>query len=356
MQLIDLRPKRVGADLRGVCQLGSNVNHLIGWVTSNMVFEGHSFMSPDFILRIKGKLRISTSYDAHVSGSVIADCVSRAAVVDSKLIQETATEKNILTLYIGCNDISETSGDGLRAYNALKPYVIARVAAGWKVFLWTCTPSTYGIKKEIFEAERNIFNNLLRSDLAHVPKVYILDTDTITEMNDPANVIYYKDLLHPSIVGNELLTDLFQAKAAQLSQSSIHVLSLESISNQSFVSATKWNVDAQWIIAGNKAEYQDTANGNLRQSQANMAVGLKASTLYRVAFTIADTAGLARLIFNNYSLDVSFTPTISYSSRTWVLYIATPANIYDGGIAVRAYSAESTGKFTISNISLREVI
>ena len=31
MQLIDLRPKRVGADLRGVCQLGSNVN-LFEWI------------------------------------------------------------------------------------------------------------------------------------------------------------------------------------------------------------------------------------------------------------------------------------------------------------------------------------
>ena len=34
MQLIDLRPKRVGADLRGVCQLGSNVNYA-KWFADN---------------------------------------------------------------------------------------------------------------------------------------------------------------------------------------------------------------------------------------------------------------------------------------------------------------------------------
>ena len=46
MQLIDLRPKRVGADLRGVCQLGSNVNLYLPLKVTAGLFD-FSWNNPD---------------------------------------------------------------------------------------------------------------------------------------------------------------------------------------------------------------------------------------------------------------------------------------------------------------------
>ncbi len=185
----------------------------------NLVTEGHSFIDPspglflaDYIV---GKINTRKVYHSGVSGSVIANCVSRAATVDSKLITETATYKNILVLWIGVNEITNTIGSGTAAYSALKSYVIARVNAGWKIFVYTMVPSTFSGRNNLFEAERNTYNDLIRNDLTLINGVYALNTDTTTELSDCSNLIYFQpDALHPTAAGESVASELFANKMA----------------------------------------------------------------------------------------------------------------------------------------------
>lgn len=180
-------------------------------ITANLVIEGHSFIAPLTALEEYsiGSINIVSVYNAAVAGSFISDCVTRAAVTDSKLVVGSSSLRNVLLLSIGANDFDNTLGGGLNAYNSLKPYVQARLAAGWEIFIFTVTPSTSGGKDGRFEVERDTFNGLLRTDLALLPKVYILDSDTIAALDNSADPVYYGDLLHPTKSGAYLLSTLF---------------------------------------------------------------------------------------------------------------------------------------------------
>jgi hypothetical protein len=191
----------------------------VDWTTRiaefNIVTEGHSFMdgwnrcsyySIDSVNSV-------SKYISAVSGSSVTDVVTRQATVDSKLVAETDTLRNILLVWIGANDMNDTVGCGVTTYNALKSYVNNRVTAGWKVYVFTMTPSTTGRTAQ-FETERGIFNGLLKSDLAS-SKVFILDTDTLSVLNDTTNTDYYIDLLHLTGYGFTLCADLFMKKIEQ---------------------------------------------------------------------------------------------------------------------------------------------
>jgi hypothetical protein len=152
------------------------------------------------------------NFAASVSGSTVADIVSRGSAVDTHLIAETSTYKNWLVLWIGVNDIGETAGQGTITYNALKPYLQARSAAGWKVAIFTMTPATAGGDGAQFEIERGIFNGLLRTDASLISNVYILDTDTLLDLNDSTDTLYYVDLMHLTALGAKLAGTLFADK------------------------------------------------------------------------------------------------------------------------------------------------
>jgi hypothetical protein len=144
--------------------------------------------------------------------------VARAALCDAKLVTETATHKNILVVWIGVNDIDETDvGGGQITYDALKPYVLARVAAGWKVFVYTMTPSTNTGRGAQFEIERNVFNGLLRTDLHNDQTIFVLDTDTVPELTDPSDTDYFESAIHPTAAGHVLSAKLLGDKLDALS-------------------------------------------------------------------------------------------------------------------------------------------
>lgn len=188
-------------------------------VDFNVLCEGHSFEN-DVNFPVDGelcKINAVTTNILGVAGNSIAQMVTRAVADDACLIAETATYKNIMVLCIGVNDLSDnTAGRGLTAYNAMRPFVVARAAAGWKVMVYTMTPSTYGGRAAGFEAERVIFNGLMRSDLALVPNVYILDTDTVPNLCDPSNATYFITALHPNYGGALLMGDLLATQLTAL--------------------------------------------------------------------------------------------------------------------------------------------
>lgn len=187
-------------------------------IVMNLVIEGHSFVQPAAALEtyINKRTDSPTKYTSAVGGSLISDVSARSAVVDSKLVLETTTLKNLLVLYIGVNDVGETVGQGTTAYNSLKIYIQERVTAGWIVTAWTMLPSVFE-RGAIFESERNIFNTLMKNDLALINNVYILDTDTLTELNDPMSAIYYDEAhLHPTSIASLLLSNLYVSKLEEL--------------------------------------------------------------------------------------------------------------------------------------------
>lgn len=181
-------------------------------VRYNLVDEGHSFVSGSSLYNelVQNSLNTYKFYLPANGGEKIEACINRASVVDSKLLSETSTLKNVMCLWVGTNDFTNATGQGTTIYNQLKGYVQARIAAGWKVIAHTCTPKTK--MNETGLAERIIFNNLMRSDLSLLSNVKIVDTDTIAELNNPADTTYYGDGVHPTLTGYQLVFPLFVSK------------------------------------------------------------------------------------------------------------------------------------------------
>ncbi|HNX38578.1 MAG TPA: right-handed parallel beta-helix repeat-containing protein [Candidatus Cloacimonadota bacterium] len=183
---------------------------------ANLVIEGHSFVADDTWLDYYLPLEtdVSSFYNSAQSNSHIADNAypyieGRASTVDGHLVTETATLKNIMVLWIGCNDMTNTVGDATATYNLLKSYVQDRLDMGWKVFAYTITPTNAYGRGAGFEAKRIIFNNLMMTDLALMTNVYVLNTDDVAAFDDPSNTTYFTDGLHLTQLGSQLASSLF---------------------------------------------------------------------------------------------------------------------------------------------------
>ena len=193
----------IGARRRGV-------NWSSYWTTSNLVVEGHSFMPTTKNLsgQIRDLLNVTSYYNSAVSGSSITDIESRAVTVDGKLVEETDNVANILALWIGINDIS-AGGSAADVFAALQSYVSDRVAAGWHLFVYTCTPST-GINQTTIDD----FNTLVKTLASS--KVDVIDVGLASELSDSTDTDYFSDGLHLTIAGeyaaSQLLYDILVAK------------------------------------------------------------------------------------------------------------------------------------------------
>lgn len=185
----------------------------------NLVIEGHSFTEPwtSFPVGLFQRTNVSRLNNFGTGGATVSTLVARQATTDAALIIETSSYKNIMTLWIGVNEVINTAGQGTTAYNAMKSYIQSRVAAGWKVFVFTMTPTTYSGRGATYESERGIFNGLMRSDLALLNNVYVMDTDTKAELSDCTNTTYFNaDTLHLTATGLLLATTLFETKMIEL--------------------------------------------------------------------------------------------------------------------------------------------
>jgi len=194
---------------------------------NNVVFEGHSFFhnqpstsAPDWLVeQTVAKMNLvyanrCYSYVASaVSGSLIADLVARKTTdVDTYKLSIYGI-KNILPLWIGTNDISNTVGCGATAYADYKSLYNSYVVSGWTVVPYTVTQKYGGVGQQ--EAERIIFNDLIRTDLA--PQ-YLIDTDLIPELADSNNATYFNaaDKLHLTAAANQICSTALAAKIATI--------------------------------------------------------------------------------------------------------------------------------------------
>lgn len=321
------------------------------WTTSNLVYEGHSFMAADFFrTALHQSTNVVTEYNSSIAGAEIpigqggvgGNITDRIAVVNSKIVEETVTNKNILVLYIGTNDLN-TAGYAVTRYALLKTDVIQYIAAGWKVFAYTCTPATGYGKGQVFETERNIFNGLLKNDLALLSKVYILNTDTIAELNNPDDVLYYTDALHPTDLGYSLLANLFAVKIYSLSSLTQPVLGNEMIDQVAWcaVAHTYWN----WFYSGWSADGAKLSDdGSNANNILGKSVFWEIGKLYKVIEIVNVTSGVIQK-FNDFS--VGSLPHISVSGTYSYRYIPSD-------IKIACNPANFVGQIT--GLSVKEII
>ncbi|MFA5049195.1 MAG: hypothetical protein WC516_09290 [Patescibacteria group bacterium] len=272
----------------------------------NVVVEGHSFMIPNSSMEyLFPALYVpNIVHNISVSGCGIDAVISRAATIDSYLVEETTSKKNVLVLWIGVNDIINTVGQGTTLYNSLKSYVQARVNTGWKVFTFTMTPSNAG-RSAIFESERNIFNNLCRNDLSLVNNLFLLDTDTIAELQYPVNSTFFGDNLHPTIYGAYLSHTLLVSKLRQKYGYKIIVqpgdpvtFTLTTSGNGTGVSMINLTTSQTTVatLSGSARFYSDS-EGTLNESNTwNITTG-KSDIIY-----VRCSSGTANLTLSNNSL------------------------------------------------------
>lgn len=189
-----------------VAGMASGVNWSSYWSPLNFVIEGHSFAINDSLEAFANDT-INYAYTATpaTGGATMSILEGRAATTDALI---RSGHRNIMMLWIGANDI-QAEGDGAVFYAALKSYVQDRIVAGWTIFAYTTTPVN-DARAVMFEVERDVSNGLMRSDLALLDRVYILDTDTISELDDPSDQLYYSGEVHLSFLGHWLANGLFR--------------------------------------------------------------------------------------------------------------------------------------------------
>lgn len=200
---------RIGIGSLKIGQGSTGVDWSSYWATHdlNLVVEGHSFATTgrNPVKNLLERIPDLFAYDE--SGSSVAGIVARAAETNAKIIEG---DHNVLIVWIGTNDITNTEGTGLSTYIALKNYIEDEILEDWdRIFVYTCTPSTVAGKDENFEAERDVFNGKLRDELSLLPKVVILDTDTCSELLDSTDELYFRDLVHLTWLGGDIAADLF---------------------------------------------------------------------------------------------------------------------------------------------------
>ena len=136
-----------------------------------------------------------------VSGSTIADLVSRASAVDAIIPPALAGRKPILSVLIGRNDLL-TLGTSTWLTN-LAAYLDARRSAGWTVALGTILPATAGG----FNVARNTANATLSTWVGTHCDAIIDFAANATMGPDAAasNATYYSDGTHPTAAGQVIL-------------------------------------------------------------------------------------------------------------------------------------------------------
>lgn len=206
-----------GADVAAITAYFTNVYRLRSTdYTKSLVFEGDSITAGAAVVQFQGypfqSLRRGAEdwrmSDTAVSGSQIADLVTRAAVIDS--VFESSYTRNVLAVMIGRNDLGALTAQQM--YDALVPYVQARVAAGWEVWVGTII-ATNSVP---LQAIADSYNAKLRGTdgpgiIAAAGATRIVDYGALPEFATVAaasSLVYYQDGTHPTAAGATLLADL----------------------------------------------------------------------------------------------------------------------------------------------------
>ncbi|MDD5650794.1 MAG: SGNH/GDSL hydrolase family protein [Candidatus Nanoarchaeia archaeon] len=107
------------------------------------------------------------SYNYGISGQKLSDMITDASS-QIDILYDSAKDYNIVFIWGGVNDLGlELSTTAEQVYDRLKTYCQGRKEIGFKVYALTMLPQsviTY-VSRITYEADRQIFNNLVRTDL-----------------------------------------------------------------------------------------------------------------------------------------------------------------------------------------------
>lgn len=187
--------------------------------TLNAVFEGDSITQgvaetfnrgyPSRVLRSSTATWRQTNIGS--TGATVATLSGRAGACDG--YKQTGA-RNVLTVLIGRNDAGEASATGLSIYNNLVPYVQARVAAGWEVWVGTCIATGSSLQPILDDLNARIRAGII----ADAGATKVIDYGALPQFDtteDSANTTYYRgDATHPSATGAQALADLHASHLA----------------------------------------------------------------------------------------------------------------------------------------------
>lgn len=148
--------------------------------------------------------------DYAVSGSAIADLVTRAPLVDAALPTNRSGRKFILSVLIGANDLVSL-GTSTWLTN-LASYLDARRGAGWLVALITPTPQTAGVGPGFNAARATILPTIRAWTGVHCDAIADFAAEATMGPDAAAsNATYYSDGKHPTATGQALLEIVYRA-------------------------------------------------------------------------------------------------------------------------------------------------
>lgn len=163
-------------------------------------------------------------------------------------------------------------------------------------------------------------------------------------------LIFFSLLLFVSLEGQSIIRANAFARA-QVSASA----PTEMITNGTFTSTNSWTTAAVWVITAGTpgyATFDDTNNGSLTQSDANMAVSILPNTNYVLEFDIDIASSSAYLGIFNANLGVNYVAYNNYNDGHQTVNFTSPADVGVAGFTV--YGNDGSGNpFTITNISLK---
>jgi lysophospholipase L1-like esterase len=151
-----------------------------------------------------------------VSGSTLANLVTRASYVDAVIPTSINSRKFIFSVLIGANDLGSYTGatDAIAAANylaALASYCDARRAAGWKVVVGTILPISGGTAHN---ARRAIVNSAITSSWTsvHCDGVadFAADATMGTDTSFTDNPSKWTDGTHPNTAGHAILETIIR--------------------------------------------------------------------------------------------------------------------------------------------------
>lgn len=176
-------------------------------VTKFVLFDGDSIsdvlsngLFPKLAMRSLPAASRTLGNDLAVIGSKVSDLVLRAGAVDS--MYDSKRSKNILSIFIGANDLTGGSISAATFVASLKSYCLARKATGWKIVLCTLLPNV----NSGFNTRRNAANTLIYADNSFYDALADFASDATMGVDAAAsNATLYPDGVHPSATGHALI-------------------------------------------------------------------------------------------------------------------------------------------------------
>lgn len=114
-----------------------------------------------------------------------------------------------------------------------------------------------------------------------------------------------------------------------------------------------WQGGGDWSFSTPNYNYDGLAVSDLAQLQNRMIEGLTISTKYRLKFTISNATTYADIWWLNANGSNPYIARTTYANGTHVIDFTTPASNVAG---ISAYAYNSGSSFSISGISLKEII